>query len=186
MMINKIKKLAAVSTLILAMPIAAHAATVDFDGLSGGIATALGNDLVADDLRIVNGSCADLECMALNMNEGTEITSLTGPFTIESFWFQLLGSKSELTVTSSKSGSETFTVADYGSNNGGQTFSLVGNALFQDIDWIFFEDTSSNAGNIRIDDLEVLTPVPLPAGGLLLLSGFAIAAGYKRRNKASA
>jgi len=183
-MINRIQALATFGLLAFAAPITASATTVNFDGLSSGTNVDLGATLVADDLRIVNGNCASLDCMALNKNEETKITSTAGTFTIDSFWFQLLGSKSELTVTTSKAGLEVFTISAYGSNDGGHTFSALNNTAFQDIEWITFIDSSSNAGNIRVDDV-VLSTVPLPAGALLLLSGIAGIAGLSRRRKAS-
>jgi hypothetical protein len=185
----------------------ADAVTVGFDGLANNTPTPLtigDYQLSGPDARIVNGNCDVKPCLAQNPNEVTRLERTdTNPFTLTSFWFQLLGIKAALTVTSSAGGSVTMEEPTY-THNTGYVFALGALPLFQNVAWISFDNTGQDviltvakakpngggpngSGNIRIDDLvlDYTAPaVPLPAAGWLLLAGLGGLAAAKRRKSA--
>lgn len=190
------------ATVIATFAIAgsAHAATVTtgFDGISGGNNVNLGGDFEADDLRIVGGNCnllpggSGAPCAALNRGDTTTISRTSGlGFFLTSFWYQLLGASAELEVSYFDSagdllGSDFFSGPVDGENDGGH---VVMPSYTGEIFSVLFDNPGENPGNVRIDDLafEVAdAAVPLPAAGILLLSGFGGLAFLRRRkDKAS-
>ena len=185
------------AAVVLGLAASANATTLsaDFTGVSGGTNVPIGGDFVADDLRIVGGNCATAPCAALN--GPTDVTTIFRSsglgFMVDSFWYQFLGNDNTLTVSIATSAADlmnnifsTFAVFEesvVGSNNGGQTTAGPVGEIFA----IRFDDTSSRPGNIRIDDLMLTVetaPIPLPAGGALLVTGLGGLAFARRRKSA--
>lgn len=174
--------------------VGASAATIDFESVvgPGGLNTDLGNGFVAEDIRIVSGNCSTNggQCAALNTNgprgSNLDLTTIrkadNSAFTITSYWFQRLGRPAEVTVATSKGDVITWDQSN-NTHNTGTTVDTTGNALFEDIFFISFDN--SGTGNIRIDDLVAasIPGVPLPASSLLLLGALAGAGGVLRTRK---
>ena len=163
---------------------AASAAVVNFNSQSPGVQTSyVDSGFVFDSVRLVNGNCLSGACLALNNNETTTITAQNGgPFTLTSFWFQLLGNGRVNTLTVTADGvAFLFAESAYPHNNGGQFVDLSGNPAFQNITSLVF--STFGGGNVRIDDLN-LTPVPLPGALPLMLSALAGGGLLTRRRKA--
>lgn len=140
-----------------------------------------------DSPGIVNGNCASnatKPCLGVN-SQGAATLSVPSPltFSVSSFWFQLLGAQTNLSVTTS-AGTLTLLQSTYGHNNGGQVISVSGNPIFQNITSLSF---LTNQGNARVDDLalsvSVPSPIPLPAPALMLLAGMGGLAFLRRRRK---
>lgn len=163
------------------MATSASAAIVSFDGASPGIQTNyVESGFTFDPVRIVNGNCATAPCLALNDNESTTVTAMT-PFTLTSFWFQLLGTGTPNTLTVTADGvAFMYAESAYPHNNGGQVIDLSGNAAFQNITSLMF--STFGGGNVRIDDLN-LTPIPLPGALPLMLSAIGAAGLMARRRR---
>lgn len=170
----KAKLIAAALTCAAFVPLNANAATLNFDGAArqgGGIYTE--GNFTFDDIRIVSGACpGSAPCGALNKNETSVLTSITGAFSLESLAVNLLGSKTVLTLTT----------------NLGTMFDITSSGLVDLTDLSTFDGVTSiaftaNLGNVRIDDLTIggVSPVPLPAGGLLLGSVLAMLGLVRRR-----
>jgi hypothetical protein len=107
--------------------------------------------------------------LALNDNETSILTQVGGgAFTLNSFWFEFLGSATNntLLLTLSSGAMLLFDAATYGTNDGGQTFST----LITDI--ISIALSTGAGGNVRIDDINV-APIPLPGSLGLLIAGMA-------------
>lgn len=160
---------------------AAFALTIEFDGSPDESA------FVYTDARLVSGNCGPSgpQCLALNNVEQTTITADGGgTFSAISFWFQLLGqgTNNTLIVDSSSGASVELDAATYGTNNGGQVFSLASLTGFSDITSLSF--SSTDGGNVRIDDIALdVAPIPLPASGLLLIGPLALMLGAARRRR---
>lgn len=187
------------AVLAFGLAASANATTIsaDFTGVSSGTNASLGGDFVADDIRIVNGNCADKPCAALNNNEITTVFRTSGlGFVVDSFWYQFLGNGTDnsLTVSVATSATDfmndvfttfmTFTAAVVGNNNGGQVAAGPVDEVFA----IRFADASQGGGNIRIDDLKLTVdtaPIPLPAGGALLITALGGMAIARKRKKAA-
>lgn len=163
-----------------------QALTVSFGGAN--VDPYIENGFSIDVARIVNGNCNVAPCMALNTNETSVLTRVGGGlFSLTSFWFQLLGRPTTLTVMAFSGVNLLDTVnlssASFPNNNGGQVF----NHLFDNVTSISFQDTGR--GNVRIDDLTLSTPnvstVPLPAAFPMLMAGLAGLGflGRRRKNK---
>lgn len=164
----------------------ASAAIVSFDGQSPGVQSPFVEDgFVIDPARIVNGNCLAAPCLALNDNEQTTITHESGlPFTLNSFWFQLLGTGNVNTLTVTADGvAFMFAESMFPHNNGGQFVDLSGNPAFKNITSLMF--STFGGGNVRIDDLD-LTPIPLPAALPLMAMGLGAAGFFARKRSRAA
>ena len=178
-------------------------ATVDFnDGVTSGgsIKTYVEDGFQFYDARIVGGPCefggAD-KCAALNPHEVTVLTKVGGgAFDFSSIWFYLNGKVSDGTnalaiyETTNTLNRYDFTQPAY-SHNTGYTALLN----FTNVTSITFVSGGTcipnkpggkctDKGNARFDTamLSYDTPrVPLPAGGLLLVSGLGALAAMRRR-----
>ncbi len=179
----------AVLLLAGAMALPAAATTVTFDRANIGNHGSYTEDgMIFDVARIVNGNCdnsaSGKPCMTLNKNEISVLSSVSGAlFNLTSFWFKLLGDKAALTVTSSAGGSVTLNVGGYGHNNNGNIFDMLGNALFENVEWVKFDNTGK--GNVRVDDIATSIPaaVPVPAAGLMLMAGLGGLAALRRKRQ---
>ena len=156
-----------------ALTLPSNAVTVSFDGANGDPYIESGFSF--EDARISGGNCSvsHSHCMALNKNETSILSRVGGGlFSLNSFWFQILGKPATLTIKSFN-GINLIEQIDlvYPHNNGGQII----NHLFDNVTSISFHDTGR--GNVRIDDLNLSTPivstVPVPAALPLLASGIA-------------
>lgn len=175
----------------------AGALTLDFSDESGGVLGGglfqLTTDHPSGNPTVVNGNCAIAPCLEVTPNNnpnatGGEIVTLSmvggGSFSVTDFWFQFLGQALDNTLAvSSGSTLAVFAQSSYPHNNGGQTVSVAG--LFDNITSISFQNL--NRGSVRIDDIMVtIAPVPLPAGGLLLLTALGGIAVARRRSRTAA
>ena len=160
------------------------------------------NGFSIDVARIDSGNCNVAPCMALNSNETSTLTQVgNGPFTLNSFWFQLLGAKTELTVTPYQGATaltpiifDTVALGGTYIHNSAYTFSTA----ITNVTSIVFDNTNTEngAGNIRIDDINVsayvqsggLGETPLPGTLPLFASGLGMLGllGWRRKRKASA
>lgn len=154
-----------------ALIVPCNAVTVSFDGADGDPYIESGFSF--EDARISGGNCSVDHCMKLNKNETSILSRVGGGlFSLNSLWFQILGRPATLTIKSFN-GINLIEQIDlvYPHNNGGQII----NHLFDNVTSISFHD--SGRGNIRIDDLNLSTPivstVPVPAALPLLASGIA-------------
>ncbi len=139
--------------------------------------------------RIVNGNCLDGGCLALNNNESSTLTftSAPGKFTLNSLNFKLLGNGTgnTLFVNGSNGGSKSFTVGATYAKNTYHFFDF--GTLFENVSGVTF--STANGGNVRLDDLMVSAPapVPLPAAAWLLVGGLgALGAAARRRGAPAA
>ena len=198
---NKWKSLAAGALLALSGLAAssAQAAIINFDGVEQNTLTpvTIGDyELSGPAARIVNGQCGvDKPCLALNRHEETQLNKVDdSPFTLEAFWFYLSGEKTELTVTTDKGANVVYKAPTY-EHNTGYVIDLTGNALFEDIRWVKFDNTEPEffdkngkllnaTGNVRIDDLVVST-VPVPAAGWLMVAALGGMVAMRRRKTAA-
>ena len=169
----------------------ADAATLDFEDVTasdtfGGGLFQISTDHPSNNPSIVNGNCASGSCLSVRANNqgGGETVTISrvggGTFTVNSFWFQLLGNalNNTLRVTSPLID---YAQTDFPNNNGGQTVSVAG--LFDNVTSISFQNI--NRGGLRIDDLNVtvpdIAPVPLPAAGWMLFAAIGGMAFWRRR-----
>lgn len=150
-----------------------------------------------------NGSESMKPCLKVNTQGPAELSIVASmTFSIKSFWFLLIGKGDDMLVTTDK-GSLSLLDAVYGHNDDGQVADVSGNPFFQGIKWVQFimscppdDDKKKNgpacAGTGLIDDIKLTyddgktppSPVPLPAGGALLLGGLAGLAALRRRKAA--
>ena len=176
----------------------AMSATIDFTTLNsqgGGYYTEDG--LQFDDIRIVAGNCDSLSgprCGAYNDNETSVLTKVGGgTFSLTSFWYELLGRgrggrnnfvTNTFYVASNLGGFLSFAANVVGHNDNGQVVDLSTLALFQNVTSLTF--STNGGGNVRLDDLAVAgpSPVPVPAAGLMLLAGIAGLASLRKRKTA--
>lgn len=170
--------------------------------------------LDADSPGIVNGNCNVAPCLGINSVDSAVLSiTPTLKFSVLSFWFQLLGKKNDLTITT-----------DFGSiilvegtglgqyeHNKGYTLDVSTNALFQNITYMSFlmdcadekkmdkkvkEDKPEKGctGNSRVDDIKLTyndgkedpgpSPVPVPAAGLMLAGALGGLTALRRRKAA--
>jgi hypothetical protein len=154
------------------------AATIEFDQTNQS--PYLEDGYKVDSPSISSGNCFVAPCLALN---GDTVSTLSlqngGTFSMTSFWFQLLGATSELTVTAYLDATIVDMVvlaqADFAHNNGGQFYSH----LFDNVTSIAFDNTGR--GNLRIDNVSA---VPIPAALPLFASALAGFGVLARRRKA--
>lgn len=175
------KTLSALIALLLTTVAAkAATATLDFDA-------AMPAPFATIDQRIVSGNCADGQCDAINRNETFTILTTNGStFTVDSFWFQILGANKTMTVKTNK-GAHDLPEGSYPHNNGGQLLDVTGDSSFTDITSISF---TMSGGNGRVDDIVVLyddggsnivASVPLPMSALLMAGALGGLALVRRR-----
>lgn len=160
----------------------ARAATVTFD-----FETALPAPFTHDEgsQPVGPGNCLAGSCIKVNRNSG-DVISIAAPltFSVTSFWFQLLGNRDNMLVSTNK-GSVTLLESMY-ENNNGFTYDATAARIFDRITYVSF--IMDNEGNGRVDNLTVTydepSSVPLPAGGALLVTALAGLAAMRRRKVA--
>lgn len=194
---NRFLSLAAAACFAgLGLVSSAGAVTINFDGEHSGSPLIMGEYQI-DDARIVNGTCGvDKPCLALNKLETSILTRVDGGvFTLSSIWFYLAGVASEtaglndLVVTSTGPAASIRlgqAPADGGYAHNTEYVVDFGD-LFKDVTSIIFSSYLGQ-GNVRIDDLVVSSPapVPLPAAGGLLLAAMAGIGMLRRRRSTQA
>ena len=168
----------------------ASAATIGFDTASSG-ATYTEDGMIFAPIRIVNGNCpgGDAPCGALNDNESTTVTAQNDAiFDALSLSFRLQGNGNRNALyLETDNGTFKFGAPDYQKNTDyvlDLTSSLF-NGAFDAITYLKL--FTMRGGNVRFDDLTVEVapaPVPLPAGGALLLGGLGALALARRRRAA--
>lgn len=164
----------------------ASAATIDFGSGSGD------DPYVEDGFsfnpdRIQNGNCIVQPCIALNNNETTVMTYITGLFNLISINFQLLGSGTGNTLqvfeTTNIANTISLSTPPYLHN---EYYFYDFGSQFLSVSSITFK--SLNGGNVRIDNLEATaklnnTVVPIPAALPMLLGGIGGMTWLSRRQK---
>lgn len=163
---------------------AAQAATVNFDGAKTDPYLESGFSFTP--ARLVSGNCLSGQCLALNDNETTGMTLVSppGPFTLASLYFKLLGNGTgnTLTISGSNGTALSFSVPTYAKNTYHQALFTT---EFQDVTSIIFSTTEG--GNVRIDDVGATpAPIPLPGASLLLIGGLGALGAVSRRKRAAA
>lgn len=133
---------------------------------------------------IIEDRCAEGSCLGVNVRGAARLLIDEGrTFSVQSFWFQLLGGKTNLLIETSN-GALQLLVSDFHNNDGGQAIDVSGNTLFQNITSLSF---LTNRGNARIDnmvlDVPAPAPVPLPAPAFMLMAGLASLGVVRRRKK---
>lgn len=178
---------------------AGNAATVNFsDGVSDNAANEYREDgFLFEGVRIVGGNCFDdpatnpEKCAAENRNELITMTREDHSlFTLESIWFQLLGSAGdgnqfEIVGTfgdGSTTGPVSFGEPTYDYNEG-YTLGSAELGVFVNVKMITFR-SAPDGGNLRIDNVGA-SVIPLPAAGWLLIAGLGGLAAVKRRKRAA-
>ena len=165
------------------------AVTIGFGTSAGTVTPYVESGFTVDIARIVNGNCLSGACLALNDNEVSILSKVGGGvFTLDSFWFQLVGNgnPNQLTVTSYSDSTPITTihlaVPAYDHNTG-----YVYSVAFPDITRIVFD--ANGGGNIRIDDINVsIAQTPLPSALPLFAIGLGVISllGWRRKRKNSA
>lgn len=160
-----------------------------------------------------NGSESGKPCLKVN-TQGAATLSINSPltFTIKEFWFLLIGRGDDMLVTTYVGDMVKGTLSliqgdgpgEYGFNDDGHIADVSGNDFFKNITKISFimacppdddkkkKNGPACAGTGLIDDIKLTyddgktppSPVPLPAGGALLLGGLAGLAALRRRKAA--
>ncbi|MEQ1523295.1 MAG: hypothetical protein ABL936_18670 [Aestuariivirga sp.] len=180
--------LAVAMTVFAALP--ASAATIDF-GSGAGDDPYVEDGFSFNPSRIVNGNCGiDNPCLALNDNETTVMTYISGLFNLLSLNFNMLGDGGGNTLTVFETGNiantisfsvPTFSKNDYHFWDFGTQFLSVSSITF----------ATTDGGNVRIDDMAATeklrgNPVgPRPAALPLLLGGLGGLAWLGRFRKRS-
>jgi hypothetical protein len=163
------------------------AVTIGFGTSAGTVTPYVESGFTVDIARIVNGNCLSGACLALNDNEASILSKVGGGiFTLDSFWFQLVGNgnPNQLTVTSYSDSTLITTihlaVPTY-NHNTGYVYSIA----FPDITRIVFD--ANGGGNIRIDDISV-SSTPLPGALPLFATGLGVFGllGWRRKRKNAA
>ena len=184
-------KMAAVAALLMA-PVGAAASTVsatlDFDTPDSVFQFV--TDHPSGNISTPNGNCQSGSCLSVRAGGGGETVTLSrvdgGSFTLEGFWFQLLGQGQAQDNTLQVSGSEgttaSFSAVTYGHNTPWTV------SFFPSLQVTSFTFQNLNRGGLRVDDIRVtydMAPVPLPATGLLLIAGVGGLAVMRRRRRAA-
>lgn len=176
-MIQKILSAAAFVLATTLGSLSSTAATIEFDQTNQS--PYLEDGYKFDNPTIVSGNCFAAPCLSLNADNISTMSAQNGSaFSVTSFWFQLLGTTSELTVTAFQDANIVdmivLTQSDFAHNNGGQFFTH----LFADITSLDFGNAGT--GSIRIDNVSA---VPIPAALPLFGSALAGLGFIARRRK---
>ena len=178
-MINKLLPIVAIMLAATLVSSPSKAATIAFDQTKQS--PYFEDGFTVDPARIVNGNCYAGSCLGLNKHQESTLTATNGDsFSLDSFWFQFLGKKAELTVTAYSGTSIVdmivLAACDFPHNNGGQFLQH----LFDNVTSITFANTGK--GNVRIDNV---TAAPIPAALPLFASALAGIGVFARRRKAN-
>ena len=107
---------------LLGLTTASLASTVTFN--DPNVDPYFEDGLSIDVARLGSKHCADGTCLRLNKHQVSNLTSEDGEFSLNSFWFKLVGKKAELTVSAFEAGnpipiaSIVLNTATYGRNVG--------------------------------------------------------------------
>src|SRR6185369_3043505 len=121
-MIHKILPAAAFVLATTIGSLSSSAATIEFDQTNQS--PYLEDGYKVDSPSIVSGNCFVAPCLSLNKNTVSTLSLQNGgTFSMTSFWFQLLGTTSELTVTAYLGANIVDMIvlaqSDFAHNNGG-------------------------------------------------------------------
>jgi hypothetical protein len=179
---RNVTKLAGVLAIAVLAVNIANASTIDF-GSGSGDDPYVEDGFSFNPSRLVNGNCdPDKPCLALNDNETTVMTFAGGAFTLQSVHFTLLGTGTGNTLT-------IFETGDVSNKVIFSTPPLDHNTYYTEAFGSQFAGVTSitfatyEGGNVRLDNLEAVAAVPLPAAGWLLGSGLLGLAGLCRKRK---
>ena len=129
------------------------------EGGQGQNKTYLEDGLLFSPSRLVNGNCINGSCLAFNKNDTTVIMTSPNPpptFSLTSLWVQDLGQPSFLQIA--------------GSNGVTRSYDTAGHNSYFQLLFTEFTNVSSitltniGQGNIRIDDIAAIIPLPSAAG----------------------
>ena len=160
-----------------------YAATVDFANAAGNYSSYTEDGYSFNPARLVKGNCLAGACLALNGNETTVMTFAGGAFTLDSLSFALQGKPSVLAIFDTNDATKRISFALPASSKGIAYYSVSFGSLFANVTSITFAEKA--CGNVRIDNIEAVSQVPLPGTGWLLGSGLIGLASLHRKRKAA-
>ncbi|HET8711231.1 MAG TPA: VPLPA-CTERM sorting domain-containing protein [Spongiibacteraceae bacterium] len=158
-----------------------YATTVDFANSAGNFSSYAEDGYSFSPARLVKGNCLAGACLALNGNETTVMTFAGGAFTLDSLSFALQGKPSVLAIFDTNDSTKSISFSLPASSKGIAYYSVAFGGLFANVTSITL--TEKACGNVRIDNIEAVSQVPLPGTGWLLGSGLIGLAGLHRRRK---
>lgn len=172
-------KLVTSIALALALPFAAQAATIDLDalGLSKGTSITATTGDVTGDVDFFNATSVDFDLVADLLDLST-IASLDNALSYDNFMGDVIeGTLSAL--ASDANGTELLFAIDAGE---GAFSGLSGSVLLSISSDFAVSSVGDNPGvAMTLYRTDTVTPVPLPASGLLLVAGLAGIATLRRR-----
>ena len=191
-LVRKFRKLAlglaCAAIMGCSMGTAANAVTITFNGAHPGDTSVTALAFKLSPTRIVTGNCQANPCLGLINTQQTSLTYFANRlFTLQDFWFKLLG-----TASSNSLFVDTFGVGGVHLHkyifsrqnvtpNQAYLFSALVNTPQINLTKVTF--SSVNGGNIRIDNIvaKAISPIPIPTSLPLLVSAIGFMSLVRRR-----